>query len=254
MIRRELRPKGGSSQWLLIPQAEHAALACALASAWGLLPFVESTPQNILIQTIGRHDDGWTDWDQQSQVDPRTGKPRAFTEMPLQAAHDIWTRSIDSCRDLGPLAQFLVAAHFIALRRHSDSAANVEASRFIDKFELRCQEWLLEWQSLEPTQNTPDEARRVLRFLQMFDEMSLWFCCADRNDDKRFQDPDGRTFVCRPVSPSHVTCSPWPFRKSQIPLRVTGRVIPRTHYTGSDHLAEVPWQNLSLSWKLAPSH
>ena len=253
MIRRELRPKGGSSQWLLIPQVEHASLACALARAWGLLPFVESASQDILIQTIRRHDDGWTDWDQQPQVDPRIGKPRTFTEMPLQAAHDIWTRSIDSCRDLGPLAQFLVAAHFIALRRGGDSAESAEAIRFIDKFELRCREWLLEWQSLAPAQNTPDTARRVLRFLQMFDEISLWFCCADRNDDKHFQDPDGQTFVCRPVSSSHVTCSPWPFRQSRIPLHVTGRVVPPTRYTGSDQLAKVPWQNLSLSWKLTPS-
>ncbi|MBI84732.1 MAG: hypothetical protein CMJ81_16180 [Planctomycetaceae bacterium] len=253
MIRRELRPKGGSSQWLLVPQVEHASLAWALARAWGLLPFVESTSRNTLVQTIRRHDDGWADWDQQPQVDPQTGKPRAFTEMPLQAAHDIWTRSIDSCRDLGPLAQFLVAAHFIALRRHGDSSASAEAIRFVDKFERRCQEWLLEWQSLEPTQNTLDAARRALRFLQMFDEMSLWFCCADRNDDKPFQDPDGQTFVYRPVGSSHVTCSPWPFRKSQILLSVTGRVVPRTRYTGSDHLAQMPQQNLSLSWELMPN-
>ena len=101
MIRRATANSG--SEWILIPQVEHARLAAELAAGWSdLAGGVGLGPhRDILVEAVRRHDDGWRTWDEQLAVDPQTGIPRDFTERTAEESHRIWKASIESGRGLG---------------------------------------------------------------------------------------------------------------------------------------------------------
>ncbi len=92
MIRRN-----DGNDWLIISQVDHAHLAAEIATVWGndvvpALPLPE-----LLVPAIQDHDDGWREWEKTPQIDPETGWPRDFTEMPMAVSTGIWTKSIELC-------------------------------------------------------------------------------------------------------------------------------------------------------------
>ena len=90
MIRRE-----AGENWLLISQVDHAHLAAEMATAWETPALPE--PDGLL-PAIRDHDEGWREWERLPDIDPQTGLPRNFTEMPASEAVRIWSRSIETCR------------------------------------------------------------------------------------------------------------------------------------------------------------
>ena len=251
MIRRNLTLDGNSSLWLLIPQTEHARIAYELARNWGVPPLTVPEPATGVPETILRHDDGWRVWEQRIDVDPQSGRPLSFTEMPPDVAHAIWQRSIIACSDLGPLAQHLVAEHFMHLRSSGDSSDTDEAAQFLREFQLRSDKWLLEWQRMDPQSHTSEIANRALEHLQLFDAMSLWFSCAERTQPREFDTPDGIAITLTPLDSVHVSATPWPLSVPSLQLCITGRVVPARAYEDAADLDSVPARQLSLTWELA---
>jgi hypothetical protein len=120
MIRRlGSAAEGTTGQWILISQIDHARLSGQLAEYWGAQGYSPLSPRDELLWAINHHDDGWGEWEQTPDVDPKSGHPRSFTEMELGDALVIWTASIESARQAGNLEAYLVAGHFCALARRS---------------------------------------------------------------------------------------------------------------------------------------
>ena len=96
MIRRN-----DGNDWLLIAQADHARLAADIARVWGNDDVPSLPLPDQLVAAIRDHDDGWREWEQSPEIDPATGGPRDFTEMPMSAATRIWSKSIfaSACGD-----------------------------------------------------------------------------------------------------------------------------------------------------------
>ena len=94
MIRREETRPDGQSEWVLIGQVDHAALAAALAESWGAEAYAPLVPREALLTAVRHHDDGWPEWERLPALDPATGRPLNFTEMPTADTLDIWRRSI----------------------------------------------------------------------------------------------------------------------------------------------------------------
>jgi hypothetical protein len=97
MIRRE-----HGRDWLLISQVEHARLAGELAEAWNFNGGRMVAVRDELVQAVRQHDEGWAVWELSPTVDPETGRPRDFTEMPMPTATGIWSRSIAYCLEHHP--------------------------------------------------------------------------------------------------------------------------------------------------------
>jgi Protein of unknown function (DUF3891) len=97
MIRRE-----HGRDWLLISQVDHARLAGVLAGAWNLGGGRMAALRDDLLQAVRQHDEGWAAWEASPTIDPETGRPRDFTEMPMAVASEIWNRSIAFCLEHHP--------------------------------------------------------------------------------------------------------------------------------------------------------
>lgn len=258
MIRRMIRTAAGAEQWVLISQVEHARLAGVLAEQWGRDGFAPLEPREELLHAIFHHDDGWADWERLPGIDPQTGRPLQFTEMPLVESLAIWEDSIASASRFGALAGYVVSSHFCCLlRRFSSRWQGVEAKsamarEFLDSQERQQARWSDVWRK-QAGGDAPEAAlAKALRFLQMFDSLSLWLCCSETPEPETFESPDGPAIAVRLVAVGEAVVQPWPFEPESLKLSAIGRAIPAARYDSPAALATAPTQPAALPWELRP--
>ena len=250
MIRRDILLPGGKPGWLLISQIEHARLSGALASEWGAPPFAPVAPRDELLPAIVRHDDGWCDWERRPQVDPATGWPRNFLEMPIEDSLLIWRASIERAALLGPFSGATVAGHFLQLLRHATvweqhgTRVAAAAHQWEAEFESLRRGWLDEWSAGRP-ENTSDAAAQALAWLQWFDRLSLWFCVTRQTEPAELPTCGGPSLSLTPQQADGddsqtVALRPWPLRVSGFEISLSGRLVPARRYRDSTDLAAIP--------------
>jgi hypothetical protein len=254
MIRREGLSSVDEGEWILISQIDHAHLAGKLAEHWGAADIVLPVPHAEL-WAIHHHDDGWREWEQTPDIEPRAGRPRQFTEMPVEDSLAIWTASIEIACQADNLAGFVVAGHFCALARRSPAwrngtAQGAKVARFITHFEDQAAIWQQAWHGENPATNTVEIARRALARLQFFDSLSLWFCCAPASEPERIESPDGPPLTLASVDPRRVQLSPWPLAVPNLNLEIPARAVAVRRYRDSADLARAPSRKVQLDWQL----
>lgn len=260
MIRRTAADSSLTGQWILISQVEHARLSGILAGAWGRGPFEPLDPRDEIVAAVRHHDDGWSAWEVAPKVDPQSGSPLDFTEMPLAESLAIWRESIAAAEKIGPLAAYMVSGHFSALLRrfssrwHSDPASAALAHGFLDQQTERQAHWLGLRFGGRARDARHRDANRAVAWLQMFDALSLWFCCAARTEPEIADPPGGPKLTLQPTDDAyHITVSPWPFVEPRVELTAVGRAIAIAHYANPSDLATAAAQPVTLRWVLAPA-
>ena len=107
---------------LCIRQLDHAALAGALARAWGgEMPALR--PREPVVLAIERHDAGWDAPDRSPVLDPDTGRPYTYRTCPLEAALAVADRSVAELGAADPYAGWLVSRHFASFHAGSEAPA-----------------------------------------------------------------------------------------------------------------------------------
>jgi hypothetical protein len=260
VIRRDIALPDGSPGWALISQIEHARLSGICAEHWAGLP-PDIKPRAEFVAAVDHHDDGWAGWEQFPQVDLATGQPRDFTEMPLAESLQIWRGSIAAAAALGPLAGYMVSGHFAALLRrfpdrwNSDARKTAQAESFLDEQGRQQQQWQSAWQAAAPGR-VAAAAERAVSWLQFFDVLSLWLCCAERLEAEAFAMPAGSKIQFIPrtsqaITVQAITVTPWPFSVRELPLSVAARAVPQTRYQSAAALAAVAAATVSIGWNLS---
>ena len=248
MIRRVPQDQVGESL-VLIDQIEHARLAGQLAQAWGNNQFPLVARPEITIPAIFRHDDGWEIVDRRPVVAKKSHLPIQFTEMDLEPAHEIWRESIDLVADLGPLAQYIVAAHFVALRQRGDRSDEHESQRFITEETFRCESWLDQWNQLAPEQNTSEVAHLCLAYLQLFDALSLWLCCVSEPAAGNFESPRGSRLTVTQAPATTVFVEPWPFAESTVRISIIGTSVSGRSFANQREFDACTKRKVELTWR-----
>lgn len=260
MIRREVRFADGAPQWLLISQVEHARLSGELAkrciNCFGNHKDSLQDVRQELLQAISHHDDGWLDWETQPRLDPELGRPLSFMELPLAEALGIWERSIVVASEVGELAAWIVAGHFSAL--HARHVVDNSAREWLRETASRRSEWFARWHSRNESLHTVEVAGEALKWLQLFDILSLWPCSqyplageqiAQRPESFRTAEDWILVREIRPADqnpsgkPCRIVLDPWPFTEPEIPMQAAAHLVPVRHYASSRELltARVPF-------------
>jgi hypothetical protein len=263
MIRRDANTSAGP-RWILISQIDHARLSAKLAEHWGAGGVAPLAAGEDLLWAIEHHDDGWHQWEQSPDVSPETLLPRSFNEMDLADSLQIWSRSITAAANHGPLAGYVVAGHFCALLRRfssgwkKDPNRAAQAGEFLDTFDRLQGRLLRAWQAIG--HHSVDEAELALAQLQLFDNLSLWFCCESAVESESFETPRGPALSLTPHRPQAadgsqlVTLAPWPLVVPHWNLEVPGRAIAARPYENREDLAAAPAQQVRLRWRLEPGN
>jgi hypothetical protein len=282
MIRRDWNDAQAPPRWILISQVEHARISGQLAEAWGG-PAVPALPvREQLVAAVYHHDDGWHEWERAPSVNSATGRPRSFTEMPLADALAIWRRSIERCESHSPLAAWLAAGHFAALLSGGSAWQQTPpnpcqaAQEFLDQMHALRAGWLAQWQAADPARHTRETAQQALEYLQLFDALSLWLCCAAATAPLAVATPGERIVRLTPLAPDSnrpttdsaarcgaaargdtaqvfvIAADPWPFSLEGVVLDAPGDAIPAEVYGNDAQLAAARREAVSLQWRIFP--
>lgn len=255
MIRRD-DPPAQPDHWILIEQPEHARVAGMLAEHWGAGEFLPLADRQAVLWAAIHHDDGWRDWERHPDVND-SGQPRAFTEMRPADSLTIWIRSIEIAAAAGPLEGYVVAGHFRTLAQRAalflPTAEQQQLARaFIEQQTLAMTFHLASWQQGNPQRNTTSRAEVALKQLQLFDALSLWFCCTPSDDAETVETPGNLALTLKRLVGGKVQLEPWPLAVSRLEIEASGRRMPVGLYQNAAELAAVTAQPIQLRWQLQP--
>lgn len=229
-----VRPDGDS--WLLIRQPDHAAVAAEVLSHWQADGIPERPTRDILLRATREHDCGWLQEDDAPTVNPETGAPWDFINLPVERRQAVWTRAVRLLSDV-PHVAALVAHHAItaydrydgdpAWRDFFQTMSNERDSRVTDL-------------ATAATGVTFDSFLRDYASLRAADLISLALCHGwqDRFELDYYRgEPAGPTLVITPD----------PFGGVPVHWRVPARRIARRRYESDAELRDA-WGAAPVVW------
>ena len=188
-----------------IGQPAHAWLSGQIARAWALDP-VE--PWEAVCLAAEQHDVGMSDWDVAPELNPGTGLPYSFTEMPLAAHLPLWTAAPLRMLAQSRYAALLVSMHGTALYEMRDLDELEETDAYAVRGYLSAQRELQERLGAGLDR---DGLRRNQRLIWVWDFLSLGLCL-------RWEGRSVEGIALRPG-----TIEPWPFGKRSVSFAIEGR-------------------------------
>jgi hypothetical protein len=241
---------------IAIGQPAHAWVSGQLARAWGSPRFGPVRPREDVCLAAEQHDLGMADWDAAPTLNPATGWPHSFLEMPIATHIGLWTaapgRALSQCR----YAALLVSLHGASLyeRRDLDSEPPAVAAAVRDYLQGQraFQQEVIAWLRDDPAyaEHASDAViDRNRRLMLTWDWMSLALCMnvlPTRAENVPASDGDA-TIELEPASGGGVRVYPWPFATEAVTVRCEGRLLPAPFDDQQQMratLARAPWKTL----------
>jgi hypothetical protein len=251
---------------IIIGQPAHAWVSGQLARAWGNDRFGRFAPWEEVCLAAEQHDVGMAAWDAQPALNPSTGLPYSFREIPLRVHIALWTSAAGIVLPQSRYAALLVSLHGTGLYEgHDPTNASPQDNQSVHEYLLRenaFQEELLA-SLLDDNRYAPyaaaDVVTRNRRLVARLDGISLALCHALRFEHTHERVPiaDGETTVtATPVDgdPIEYVIDPWPFRDETVTLIYEGRRLAgrfTEEETMRAALRRAPW--LTLTTRLRPT-
>jgi hypothetical protein len=225
---------------IAITQPMHALVSGQLARAWGNAQFGEVAPWEEVCLGAEQHDVGHTVWEQAPRLNPQTGLPYSFLEMPRQWHLQLWSSAPSLVLPQGRYAALLVSLHGTGLYEHYDATKDppeiVQAIQNYLAQERAFQEALLSSLRADAYYG-PYASEQVVarnrRLVQVWDALSL-FICYGRQQRRTLQNvptvtsATTMTLTPRDDDPATFIVAPWPFRRERVQLVYEGRRLTTT--------------------------
>lgn len=252
--------------YLIVTQPAHAWVSGQIAAAWGNARTGSVEPRAELVLAAQQHDIGWLQWEAAPTLNPETGRPRTFLELPTMEHLAVWAPAGPAALVYGPYVAMLVSMHGTGLYQRHDYARDTEeeaaaARRFVADgaaFEARLLEQLRA--GAYPDELTSDAVIAGHRKLvSVWDAMSL-FLCGGLNRERTLEDvpmQDGAMPIRMIPDTSHrdvAAIDPWPFSGEELELTCPARVMQDTFAREDDMrraVAGAPWTLIRVLLKAA---
>jgi hypothetical protein len=244
MVVRELK----DGRCYVSLQEDHAELAAQFAAHWGNQRFSKLRPYKTMVFATTYHDSGYREWEGNPPMNVAKGRPYAhredipaFEEVELQA----YTKNVDWLGTQDPYAALLVSMHRTGLwhnryniftepagrlRERSDAVKNakkaMEANQEVVKQTLAAKH-----------SGFANELAYNYMVLQIFDLLSLYFCCDGYAADDQFKEyaiapvrvsydnDETVRLTIRPNGAGAVVIDPYPFDVSPVKFSARARVV-----------------------------
>jgi hypothetical protein len=251
---------------IAISQTAHAWVSGQMARHWGNDRFSGFAPTEPLCYAAEQHDRGFMDWERQPTLNPKSGLPHTFENIPLRLNVELWKKSILELKAVSLYASLVTSLYFArAMSKERPVESHQDRQRIA---EFLADQKTLRRELLSSLRKDPylrsacsDQVIEYhRRLLAAWDQLSEQLC---RNPDCTFTVDDVPTALgksCRlfvtPVDPNsrEVGLEPWPFSKSRVELTCEGHVLNRRFTSEADlrkYLKEAP--RVSLIYTLIPS-
>lgn len=239
---------------LAIGQPSHAWLSGQLARAWGNDRFGTVEPFEEVCLAAEQHDAGWRNQDLAPSFNPATGRPHAFTEMPLDVHLGLWTEGPRSLLSQSRYGALLASMHGWRLYERRDLSRlpphEADAVREFLAAQRAFQDELRAGLAIDPGQ-----LERNSLLIWTWDYLSLALCLNwSRATAKWAPTANGQVDVEVRISDDVARVEPWPFSGTTLTVRTEGRRLQRRYETGEElgrAFVRAPWEMLEL--RLEPS-
>ncbi len=256
MILRE-DPEG----LIVIAQPAHAAVAGRLAEAWGNSDFSGCVPRHEVCLAAACHDLGWLEWESAPTLNPATGRPHAFDELPSQTHLQIWSTGPRHALALGRYVALLISLHgtnLFELYAPAEEPPSEPVRAYLDA-QSAFQADLLDSLRADPVYRlhaTPEHVNRNQAIVRVTDALSL-YASIGLSHSRRIEGvptingPTALLMSPQEDVPGQIKLTPWPFHDSTLRFTLEGRRLPQT-FASEDQLRSAldraPWVAISLEF------
>jgi Protein of unknown function (DUF3891) len=200
-----------------IGQASHSWMAGQLARLWNPPP----APYEEVCLAAEQHDIGMAEWDQRPALNPRTGLPYSFLELPVATAIGLWSAAPGKLLSQSRYAALLVSMHGAALSRLRDVAKlNPDERRLVTDYLAAQSELQDDLGRLIGAD--ADELARNQRLVWAWDSLSLAMCLRWRTVSV-----EGSTLT--ETASDRFALHPWPFAAGEVLVHCEGRLLGRRY-------------------------
>ena len=253
-------------QVIAISQTAHAWVSGQLARQWGNERFPSFAPIEPLCYAAEQHDRGFLDWERQPTLNPKSGLPHTFENIPLSLHVELQKKSILELKAVSLYAALVTSLYFARAVGKQSPVENHEDRQRIAEFleeQKALQRNLLGSLRKDPYLRSACSDRTIeynQKLLAAWDQLSVQLC---RNPDSKFSVNDVPTALensCRllvtPVDPHsrEIRLEPWPFSKPRVELTCEGHVLDRRFTSEADlrkYLKDA--RRVSVIYTLTPS-
>ena len=209
---------------VLISQPAHAWVSGQLAQKWGNERFGAYAPADDVYMAAALHDIGFLNWEQSPTLNPQTGMPHCFRDLPTDSHFELWTKSVRKMMRYGRYSSLLVSLHFAGLcKKHRllDSTKEYGLKMAFLKEQETHQTTLLTSlrNDFHYEQFTaPEILERNRELLAVWDWMSLSICLGIETETSMEHAPAASdtvklTLIRKDALRTRV--DPWPFKETQ---------------------------------------
>ena len=233
---------------MAIGQPSHAWVSGQLARAWR----DDLEPREEVCLAAEQHDIGMAEWDLRPTLNPETGLPHSFMEMPLDVHLELWSGAARKLLRQSAHAALLVSMHGTALyeMRDLDRMDDADAAKVRSFLEERRSEQRV----LAAELGIGDQSVNQ-RLVWTWDFMSLALCL-DWPPATAERVPLGGEVVdvrLEPAGETTVALDPWPFEGDELVVRCEGRRLEGRFASEAELHAALDAAPLQrLSWRLVP--
>lgn len=262
----------------MIPQEEHADLAAQFASHWGNERFARLAPYDTMVFAAIYHDSNHRDIEAALPIDVEQGRPHGHRTTPSAykkadgLLHNVaWVGARD------PYAGLIVSMHHSGLAQNRygvikswqntlgtsqpKKPMKPDTETMVRGMEQAQRAKIEEFASGDPSSR--DQIQTNYRLFQVFDLLSLYFCCDGHADHGMkeatigpipvsYQKGDEVDLHIIPLSDGRIRLDPYPFDESPLTVSVFGRTV-RWLNGGTEADCRAVFYNAprgSMSWTL----
>ncbi len=213
-----------------ISQPAHSWVSGQLARAWGNSQF--PPPSEAVILAAALHDIGFLDWENKPTLNPETGLPHTFMDLPTPLHLQLWEKGVDELLHLNRYSSLLVSLHNTGLtQRHPADTQEDRAlqSAFLQRQQnLQCE--------LISTLFDPRTVEHDRPLVPLWDWMSL---ILGLHETSRISIDDVPTrgtpvkLLMDEYQPGKYHVGPWPFREECLTVSFQVRLLVNKYSTES---------------------
>jgi hypothetical protein len=255
MIVREIR----DDSTLLVTQEDHAELSAQFAAHWGNRTFSRPRPYESIVFATLYHDSGYREWEGLPPLNLREGRPYGHREDPPSFEHvelEGYVRNIDWVKSHDRYAGLLVSMHRTGLWQNRYQTMGLKKATRERSTAIQA--------LIKQLEISQDEEKRILaendhgfvrevwfnyQLLQVYDILSLYFCCNGYDGDHLKEDVIGPIPVnydaneeanlhIVPIGPCCVRINPYPFDISPLSIAVRARTVLRRDFVSDQECME----------------
>jgi hypothetical protein len=236
-------------QLLLIRQTDHAFLAGFFAKEWGNEEFPRPEPFESFCLAVAEHDNGWSEWEVQPTLDPKTRQPYTFMSIPTEEHIALYQKGIERLVKVDHYAALLVSMHCTGLydrtratmpgysAKYVKSTETTIVADFVQRLRLQQLRLKVDLRANEATRDwvLEDSLKANFERLEALDRLSLHMCLNPQENcmiDAVPKDGSGNEvdLDLRSEGANVLTLSPYPFKRDVLEVSILARRIPKRLY------------------------